>query len=168
MFFYVQAALAFLGIVIVLRGRFRIGQQVVTRPIAPMVGAMLAAPIPVCLWLGIVTGVSAAVGPTANQEGTPSLEQRIESIQWLDPLITAGFVAVAAVLTAVGRQDEDGRLSFPTAPANLADAQEKWAPAEPGAPSDQVTAVPRTAPQPVETEASVRPFTPSPDSQPQA
>jgi hypothetical protein len=166
MFFYVQAALALLGVFIILRGRFPLGQQVVTRPIAPMVGALLAAPVPVCLWIGFVVGASHAFGPSAPGDEPSSVEDKILAVSWLDPLITAGFVSIAAVLAAVGRQDEED--PFPAAPANLADAQEKWAPTDPAVASDQVTATPRTESPPVEPDALVRPFTHSAKDKPLA
>jgi len=124
MFLAVQVALAALGLVVMTRGRFRVGDRSVTNPIASLVGIILTAQLPLALLIGIVLGLTDEPGPAAAQSAGPVVVPyqppgqpvvvppptvaRDESANWwVDPLITCMAMLMAAGVTAIGMRADD-------------------------------------------------------------
>jgi hypothetical protein len=140
---YAQAVMVLLGVVIVVRGRFHLGWRTVSAPIAPVVGWSLMAPIPLGCVLGVLFGVSEALGGRFGGE-TPSLEEVEMKYAWIDPSVTAVMALIAVVLTVIGLQG--GATPAVDAPPVAADAIGPPPPTGPERPSDAITDRPSSDP----------------------
>ena len=67
MFIAVQVVLLLVGLYIMTRGRFQIGDRTINNPIASLVGIVLIAQLPIALLISIVLGL------TTEPSGTPVL-----------------------------------------------------------------------------------------------
>ncbi|HEY1378536.1 MAG TPA: hypothetical protein VGF55_17180 [Gemmataceae bacterium] len=102
MFIAVQVMLAVVGLFIMIRGRFDIGDRPVTNPIASLVGIVLTAQLPIALLIDISMGL--AEGSTAGADGAPAADAN----WWIHPLVTCLSVLLAGGLTGIAlRTDAD-------------------------------------------------------------
>src|SRR5438067_439197 len=114
MFIAVQVALLVLGLYIMSRGRFAVGDREVANPLASVIGIVLAAQLPIALLIGIVLSLTAepSAPPIAlpTRAGEPVAVVTVAAPRsandhwWVDPLITCGAIVFAAGLTALGLQ----------------------------------------------------------------
>jgi hypothetical protein len=114
MFIAVQVGLLVLGLYLMSRGRFHIGNREVANPMASVIGIVLIAQLPIALLIGIVLGLTAE--PPAPAIAVPTRAGEVAPVVtvapprstnedwWVDPLITCGAVVLAASLTALALQ----------------------------------------------------------------
>jgi hypothetical protein len=115
MFIAVQIILVAFGLIIMSRGRFRIGDREVSNPIASLVGIILAGQLPLALLIGIVLGFSDGANSTtvaiptragqAQMSMTISTPRSTADYWWVDPLITCGAFLAATGLTAMALRE---------------------------------------------------------------
>jgi hypothetical protein len=135
MFIGIQIALVVVGLYIMSRGRFAIGDREVGNPVASLIGIVLVAQLPLALLAGIVLGLTdGAPATTAVQvptrAGQPVQVKHVpvagssDTNWWVDPLITCGAVLVAAGLAAIAlraaNDTEDAFASLRTAEPDAA------------------------------------------------
>jgi hypothetical protein len=112
MFIGIQFVLVVVGLFIMSRGRFSIGDREVGNPVASLVGIVLAAQLPLALLVSIVLGLTDAPPVTKAVQVPTRAGQPVQVVHvpvpgsandnwWVDPLITCGAVLVAAGLTAI-------------------------------------------------------------------
>src|SRR5262245_15283302 len=107
MLLFFEAVLTLLGLIILMRGRFRIGKQEVGNPIASLVGLLLTAILPACAIVSFALAVQERVG----LEGGLTHEQFQEKYWWLDPVVAGGLLLLAGLMAALGLCPEDPRLT---------------------------------------------------------
>jgi hypothetical protein len=137
MFIAIQVVLVALGLFIMARGRFPVGDREVTNPVASLVGIILIAQLPLALLLSI--GLAFAVEPEsvptvaiptrAGQEAPTAQvaapgSSPVTSVWWVDPLVTCLAVLLATGMTAIalraGNETEDVYASLNPADAEAA------------------------------------------------
>lgn len=111
MFIGVQVMLVVVGLFLMSRGRFSIGDREVGNPIASLVGIILAAQLPLALLIGIVLGLTDGPPPPTivipTRAGQPPAIPTVVATKqaddnwWVDPLVTCSAILVAAGLTGV-------------------------------------------------------------------
>jgi hypothetical protein len=127
MFIVIQIMLVAIGLLIMARGRFTIGNREVGNPMASLVGIVLMSQLPLALLISIVfaltdgvpetvaTQVPTRAGQVAQVVHVPAADSK-NNYWWVDPLVTCAAVLAAAGLTAMGLQAAD---DTETAIANL-------------------------------------------------
>jgi hypothetical protein len=116
MFIAVQVVLLLVGLYIMTRGRFQIGDRTIANPVASLVGIVLIAQLPIALLISIVLGLTAeptastVLIPTRAGEATPvqalAAPRSMDDNWWVDPLITCGAVVLAAAMTGIALRAE--------------------------------------------------------------
>ena len=116
MFIGVQVGLVAVGLFIMSRGRFSIGEREVGNPIASLVGIVFAAQLPLALLVSIILGLTdgppapAIVIPT--HAGQPPIVSNVVAPReandnwWVDPLVTCTAVLAAAGLTGMALRSD--------------------------------------------------------------
>jgi hypothetical protein len=116
MFLAILVTLAVIGMYVMTRGRFEIGNREISNPLASRVGIVLIAQLPIALAIGIVVGLTGEPGGPAvaipTRAGEPVAAVTVaprtgDEHWWVDPLITCGAVVLAAGLTGVGLKSAD-------------------------------------------------------------
>jgi hypothetical protein len=116
MFIGIQVGLVVVGLYVMIRGRFDLGDREVTNPIASLVGIVLVAQLPLALLISIAlrfTDVaSPAAAPVPSRAGTAPATVAAATPEedpnwWVDPVITCGALLLAAGMTAVGMRSDD-------------------------------------------------------------
>jgi hypothetical protein len=135
MFIGIQIALVVVGLFIMSRGRFAIGDREVGNPLASLIGIVLTAQLPLALLAGIALGLTENTPPTTavpipTRAGQPvqfknvPVSESADTNWWVDPLITCGSVLVAAGLAGIalraGNDTEDAFASLRTAEPDAA------------------------------------------------
>jgi hypothetical protein len=116
MIFLLQLVFALLGGIILKRGRIRLGRQEVSSSVVPLVGGLLVAPLPICLFVWIVLFIPALFVPSIkvpthhSEPGLEGMGKRIESLWWINPAITVGLISLAGAMAAMGLREEDAEL----------------------------------------------------------
>jgi len=105
MFIAVQVALAVIGLFIMTRGRFEVGDRAVTNPVASLVGIVLIAQLPVALLIGILLALNDGPALIPVPGDTPVRPE--DAYWWIDPLVTCGAVVMAATVTAIALRAEN-------------------------------------------------------------
>ncbi len=112
MFISVQIALVVVGLFLMSRGRFSIGDREVGNPMASLVGIVLVAQLPLALLISIAIGLTDGPALTTAAPIPTRAGQPVQMVQvpvsgsadgnwWVDPLVTCGAVLAAAGLTAI-------------------------------------------------------------------
>jgi hypothetical protein len=114
MFIGIQIALLALGLFIMVRGRFSVGDREVGNPVASLVGIILIGQLPLALLITIVLALTAepdatssiAIPTRAGQPATPTPvavagTSPVHDNWWVDPLVSCGAVLLAAGMTAI-------------------------------------------------------------------
>jgi hypothetical protein len=117
MFIAIQVALLVVGLYIMSRGRFDIGDRTVTNPVASLVGIVLAAQLPLALLIGIILGLTDSSGTNTVQvptrAGTPVAVQvvapprSLDDNWWVDPLVTCSAILLSAAMIAIALRNEN-------------------------------------------------------------
>jgi hypothetical protein len=124
MFIGIQLALVAVGLFIMSRGRFSVGDREVGNPVASLIGIVLAGQLPLALLVGIVLSMCGEPPTTKAVQVPTRAGQPVQIVNvavggstdenwWVDPLITCGAVLVAAGLTAMAlRASTDAEDAF--------------------------------------------------------
>ena len=95
MFIGIEVMLAIVGLAVLFRGRFEIGDREVANPVATLVGLVLTAQLPLALFFDIVMRLTADIGEEADANW------------WIHPLFTCAAVLTAAGITAAALRADD-------------------------------------------------------------
>ncbi len=124
MFIAVQVTLAVIGLAVMIRGRFDLGDRPVTNPVASLVGIVLTAQLPIALLIDIVLGLTADPAAAAGAAGSATAAAS-DANWWVHPLITCMAVLLAAGMTGIALRTDDA----------TEDVYASLKPAEAGAPA---------------------------------
>jgi hypothetical protein len=94
MFFFIQAGLSILGMVILMRGRLRLGRHELPSSFATLIGLVLAAVLPLGLGFRFVSAVS-DMSSHALTHGRPPNTLATRVGPWVGPVVTTLLVAAA-------------------------------------------------------------------------
>ena len=116
MFMGIQLAVVVVGVGIMARGRFAVGNREIANPMASLIGIILIVQLPIALLVSIALAIVDGPGPELQiptRAGEPVAVPKSATVRaaennwWVDPLVTCGSILVAAGVTAIGLRTED-------------------------------------------------------------